>query len=132
MTKEKTTPQFRTYMIRMALIMGSYVAVNVAAIAGAFDTFNVAGKWAVALTCGALVAAQIWSVLVLIEQSDEFVRAFLVRQFIVGSGLSMAIMSTWGFGESYANAPHAPGWFIFVLFWGCFGVTAPIIAWLGK
>jgi putative oxidoreductase len=132
MAKEMVTPQFRTYMIRMIVIMGSYVGVNLAAIAGAFEGFNSVGKWAVALTCGGLVSAQIWSVLMFIEQSDEFIRSFLVRQFVVASGLSMAIMSTWGFGESYANAAHMPGWVIFVLFWGCFGVAGPVLALIRK
>ena len=39
----------------------------------------------------------------------------------------MALFSAWGFGESYARAPHAPGWLIYPLFWGVFGVVSPFI-----
>jgi putative oxidoreductase len=132
MIDNKMTPQFRTYLIQMAYIMGTYVTINIAAIFGLFDNFNTIGNWLVAGACGGLIAAQIWTLLILIERSDEYVRSFLVRQFIVSSGLSMALFSIWGFGETYGDAPHAPGWVIYVLFWACYGVTSPILDWLRK
>jgi putative oxidoreductase len=132
MTKDTITPQTATYFKRTAILMGSYVAINAAAMAGIFDGFNTTGKWAIALTLGALIAAHIWSFIDLIEQSDEYVRAFTVRLFVVASGLSMAIFSAWGFAESYVGMPHAPGWFIFGLFWGCFGLASPLLAVLRK
>jgi hypothetical protein len=73
------------------------------------------------------VAGQIWTTLALMDESDEFVRALTARRFIVAAGLSMALFSAWGFAESYADAPHAPGWFIFPLFWLAFGVVSPFV-----
>jgi putative oxidoreductase len=132
MFKDRMTPQFRVYLKQMAVIMGAYVAINMAAMVGLFDSFNTIGRWLVAVTCGGLIATQIWTLLILIEKSDEYVRSFLVRQFIVASGLSMALFSIWGFGETYGHAPHAPGWFIYVLFWACYGITSPILDRLRK
>ena len=41
--------------------------------------------------------------------------------------LSMAAFSAWGFGESFAGAPHAEGWMIYPLFWALFGCVAPMV-----
>lgn len=43
------------------------------------------------------------------------------------SGAAMAIASAWGFVESYAHAPHIPGWMIYPLFWLCFAVVSPFV-----
>jgi len=39
----------------------------------------------------------------------------------------MALFSGWGFGESFAGAPHAEGWMIYPLFWALFGCVAPMV-----
>ena len=61
------------------------------------------------------------------RDSDEFVRAVTAKQFIVSAGVAMAAFSAWGFGESFAGAPHAEGWMIYPLFWAVFGCVAPFI-----
>jgi hypothetical protein len=61
------------------------------------------------------------------NDSDEFVRALTAKRFIVASGLAMALLSGWGFMESYGGAAHAPGWLIYPLFWGLFGLISPFI-----
>jgi len=118
----------RRYLVRTALFMGGYVAINAAAIAGAFDDIaSPVAAWLLALAVSAPVVGQIWATLSLMRESDEFVRAVVAKQFIVAAGLAMAIASVWGFGESYADAPHLPAWLIYPLFWGCFGLVAPFI-----
>jgi len=121
------SPQ-RRYTIRTLAFMGPYVAINVMAIFGAFD--EIVGKpaaWGLAAAVAAPVIGQIWATLALMQESDEYVRAVVARQFIVAAGLAMAIASVWGFGESYAGAFHLPAWFIYPLFWACFGVIAPFV-----
>lgn len=118
----------RRYVIRTMAFMSGYVAVNVMAIFGAFDDIaSPVAAWALALVVSAPVIGQIWATLSLMRESDEFVRALIAKQFIIASGLAMAIASVWGFGESYAHAPHVPAWIIYPLFWACFGVIAPFI-----
>ena len=63
----------------------------------------------------------------LMRESDEFVRGVTAKQFIVASGLAMAVATFWGFGESFAGAPHMQTWLIVPLFWGMYGLTAPFI-----
>jgi hypothetical protein len=113
---------------RTFAFMSGYVAVNVAAIFGAFD--EIIGKpvaWALALAVAAPVGGQIWATLSLMRESDEYVRAMIAKQFIVSAGLAMALATVWGFGESYAGAYHLPAWIIYPLFWACFGAVSPFI-----
>lgn len=120
-------PAHRRYTVRTAAFMSGYVAVNLAAIFGAFDDLQRPGAWVFALAVAAPVAGQIWATLVLMRDSDEFVRALMAKRFILASGLAMALFSAWGFAESYAGAPHAPGWMIYALFWALYGLVTPFV-----
>ena len=125
---KSTSSAHKRYAIRTIAFMSGYVAVNVAAIFGAFDDINSpVAAWGLALTVSAPVIGQIWATLSLMRESDEFVRALVAKQFILASGLAMAVASVWGFGESYAAAPHIPAWIIDPLFWACFGLIAPFV-----
>ena len=122
------TPAGRRYVVRTFAFMGPYVAINVAAIFGAFDEiYGKPAAWGLAFAVAAPVVGQIWATLSLMQDSDEFIRALIARQFILAAGLAMAIATLWGFGESYAGAYHLPGWFIYPLFWACFGLIAPFV-----
>ena len=121
-------PAHKRYVIRTNLFMAGYVAVNVAAITGAFDP--IVGSRAgilLGLAVAAPIAGQLWATLALMNESDEFVRALNAKRFILASGLAMALFSAWGFAESYGDAPHAPGWLIYPLFWGLFGLVSPFL-----
>lgn len=118
----------RRYVVRTMAFMSGYVAINVAAIFGAFDDIeSPVAAWVLALAVSAPVIGQIWATLSLMRESDEFVRAVTAKQFILAAGLAMAIASVWGFGESYADAYHIPAWIIYPLFWLCFGLVAPFV-----
>lgn len=122
------TPAQRRYVVRTLAFMSGYVAINMAAIAGAFDDISSpVAAWILALSVSAPVIGQIWATLSLMRESDEFVRAVIAKQFILASGLAMAIASVWGFGESYADAYHLPAWLIYPLFWACYGVVQPFV-----
>jgi hypothetical protein len=123
-----STSAYRRYVVRTLAFMTGYAAVNVAAIFGAFDDIvSPVAAWGLALSVSAPVIGQIWATLSLMRESDEFVRAVIAKQFILSAGLAIAIASVWGFGESYADAPHMPAWMNYLLFWGCFGVVAPFV-----
>ena len=42
------------------------------------------------------------------EEGDEFVRNILVESMLWGVGLTLSIMTVWGFLEIYAEAPKLP------------------------
>ena len=123
-----TSSAHRRYVVRTMGFMSGYVAINVAAILGAFDDIaSPVAAWLLALSVSAPVVGQIWATLALMRESDEFVRAVTAKQFILAAGMAMAIASVWGFGESYADAYHVPAWIIYPLFWLCFGLVAPFV-----
>ncbi|GAA5129670.1 hypothetical protein JIN84_03665 [Luteolibacter yonseiensis] len=115
------------YKIRTALFMGGYVLVNVAAIFGAFDDMKPPGTWAFALVVAAPVAGHLWALLRWMQDSDEFVRAISAKRFIAATGITMALVSAWGFMEVYAKAPHFPLVMVLPGFWAVWGFTAPFI-----
>lgn len=119
------TSAHKRYTTRIVAFTVPYVLVNMAAIFGAFDDIkSPVAAWALALVTAAPVIGQIWALLALMTESDEFVRGLIARQFIIAAGLAIALFTGWGFGESYAHAPHAPGWLILPLFWAMFGLTS--------
>ncbi|MNK13180.1 hypothetical protein D3C87_312630 [compost metagenome] len=125
---KQNTPAGRRYFVRTMAFMSGYVAVMLATIFGAFDAIQ--GKpvaWVLALAVSAPIAGQIWATLSFMRDSDEYVRAVTAKQFIVAAGVAMALFSAWGFGESFAGAPHAEGWLIYPLFWALFGCVAPMV-----
>ena len=123
----KGSPAHRRYLIRTFAFMGGYTAINAAAIFGAFDDIGRTAGLILGLAVAAPVAGQIWATLALLNESDEFMRAVMAKRFIVAAGLAMALACAWGFMESYGDAPHVPGWFIYPLFWALFGLVTPLI-----
>lgn len=123
------TPAARRYVLRTFAFMVPYVAICVAMMTtNVFD--SIMGRpvaWLLALAVAAPIAGQIWAMLSFMRDSDEFVRAVTAKQFIIAAGIAMAIFAAWGFGESFAGAPHMEGWLIVPLFYGAFGVVSPFI-----
>lgn len=122
------TAAHRRYVIRTFAFMVPYVVVCFAAMGSVFD--EVVGKpagWVLAVAVSAPVIGQIWATLALMRESDEFVSAVTARSFIVAAGLAMAGATLWGFGETFAGAPHLPAWLVYPLFWGLYGCVAPFV-----
>jgi len=117
----------RQYVIRSTLFMAGYVAVNIAAILGAFDDATPRGALALAVVVSAPLAGHIWALLAYMRDADEFIRSLMARRFIAASGMAMALACAWGFMESYAKVWHAPGWFIYPLFWLAYAIVSPFI-----
>ena len=120
-------PTDKKYLIRSALFLGGYAAVNLAAIFGAFDDMKSPATWVFALVVAAPVAGHIASFLIWMRDSDEFVRALAAKRYIIGSGITFALASAWGFMELYAKAPHVSAAMVVPLFWGVWGLVSPFI-----
>lgn len=123
------TPGHRKYIIRTLAFMIPYMLVCISMMTtDAFD--DIIGKpagWGLAAAVAAPVVGQLWATLSLIRESDEFMRAVTAKQFIISAGLAMALATFWGFAETFASAPHLPGWLIYAAFWGIFGCVSPFI-----
>ncbi len=122
------TSAHKKYVIRTMAFMAGYVAVMAGVIFGAFDDVqNTPAAWALAAAATAPIIGQIWATLAFMKESDEFVRAVTAKQFIVAAGAAIAVATAWGFGESFAGAPHIEAWIIYPLFWACYGLISPFI-----
>jgi len=117
----------RRYVTRTLAFMVPYVAINMAAITGAFDDRTAPGSWLLGLVVAAPVAGQIWATLALMHDADEYVRALTAKRFILAAGGAMALFSAWGFVEEYARAPHVGGYMVYPLFWACYGLVSPFV-----
>ncbi len=56
----------------------------------------------------------------LVEESDEYLRMLLARQMLIATGVTLVICTIWGFLESFADVPHVPIYWAFVVW--CFGL----------
>lgn len=124
----RSSPEGRRYVLRTTAFMGGYVLLMIAIIGGALDHIqSIEGRWLMAAAASAPIIGQIWATLSLMKEADEFVRAVVAKQFISAAGLAFAAATIWGFGETFAGAPHLPAWGIYPLFWASFGLIAPFI-----
>ncbi|WP_426024235.1 hypothetical protein [Brevundimonas sp. PWP3-1b1] len=123
------TPAHRRYIIRTMAFSVPYVAICISMMTtDAFDqVMGTPAAWVLAAVLSAPVIGQIWATLALMRESDEFVRGVTAKQFILAAGLAMAVATFWGFGESFAGAPHMQTWLIVPLFWAMYGVVSPFI-----
>ena len=117
----------RKYVVRTFSFMAIYVALNAAAIRGVFNNVGSSLLWLLAVAVALPAAGQLWATLQLMREGDEFVSHLTAKRFIVAAGAAIALLSAWGFSESYAGAVHLPGWVIYPLFWVVFGISAPFI-----
>lgn len=73
------------------------------------------------------IGGTILTFLAYIERVDEYLRAILVRRFIIATGLTLFICTAWGFLENNAGAHHFSLYLVYPLFWGLFGATSLIL-----
>jgi putative oxidoreductase len=118
----------RRYVWRTTGFMAGYVGVMVGVIFGAWDDIQgTPAAWILAAAVTAPVIGQLWATLAFMREADEYVRSLIAKLFILSSGLAIAVATLWGFGESFAGAPHVPSWMIYPLFWAIFGLVGPFV-----
>jgi len=47
--------------------------------------------------------------------------------FVLAAGATLTLWTAWGFGETYAAAPHIPAWLIYPFFWAVFALVSPFV-----
>lgn len=124
-----TTPSEtnRKYYIRTSLSMMGYFFVLLAYGTGAINDLKPHAGWVFALVATAPVAVHLWAVIVWMRDSDEFARALAAKRFILGTGITLGLVTAWGFLELYANVPHFPIILILPVFWIAWASVSPFI-----
>lgn len=66
--------------------------------------------------------------LYLVEQQDEFQRNLIIQSMLWGIGLTMAVLTVWGFLELLIDIPHFQAYLAYPMFWFFVGITTPIVS----
>jgi hypothetical protein len=98
----------------------------VGVIFGAFDDVSAPGSYALALAVTAPVVGQLWAVLALMREADEYVAGQVARPFIFGATLAIAAITGWGFLTEFAGVPAMPNYFAYPLLWAMYGLGVPL------
>jgi hypothetical protein len=132
----KTQSPARQYTLSMIFWMVLYVAAVV------FDGFYFRNRTPLGIPQSLLyifavmpafpIGGSILAMLRFIEQSDEYVRAYMSRRFILTTGLTLFITTAWGFLQNYAGLQHFDLYYVYILFWFCFGIVSAISKVFGK
>lgn len=118
----------KRHLLYSILFTALYVAIHLLAIAGVFDAFiGRPGGWLLAIASAVPVMGWLWVTLRIMDSCDEYLRALMSRRLLLAVGLTMAVLSIWGFGESYANAPHLSAFLACPVFFLCFALVSPFV-----
>ncbi len=104
----------------VAALFGSITLIQSQAPTGAL-------LYALAVLPALPIGGTILTFLTYIDRVDEYLRAILVKRFIIATGLTLFICTAWGFLENNANAHHFSLYLVYPLFWGLFGLTILIL-----
>jgi len=61
-----------------------------------------------------------------IDKVDEYVRAVVLKRFILATGLMLFLCTAWGFLENAAPVHHFSLYLVYPLFWMMFGLASAI------
>lgn len=121
---KKMRPAQRRYTIRVAIAMTGYIltlytAVSMIRSGQAVGTL----AWILALLPGLCVAAVFWAVgRLIVEESDEYQRMLFVRQVLIATGLTLSIVTVYGFLENFELVNHIDGFYVAMLWFIGLGV----------
>ncbi len=118
---EKMSLHVRRYLKRIAVLMLLYLIFLFSAdYLIDNEMVSDAPAYILAFLAGLPVAGMFWAIgMLLIEETDEFLRMLLVRQTLIATAIAMASASIWGFLESYDLVPHIESfWWAVIWFFG--------------
>jgi hypothetical protein len=120
------TASGRRYLARFALAMAAYVVtILLAAYCIRHDLVGGPLKWILAMLPGLAIAGAIAAVgMRIIELEDEYLRMLMVRQVLIGTGITLSLSTMWGFLEMFDLVGHIELSWVFVLWAFSLGVGA--------
>lgn len=127
--KSRTTATPNGRYVRGTLGAMVYYVLAIMAAVYVADRGLLSGVWLYMLAAqpGAAIAIQIWVTLRYLREADEYVRTLLAKRLIAAAMGSMALMTVWGFLETFAGVVHIPGWYAYILMWALFGLSSLFI-----
>ena len=126
-------PAQRRYVRRVFGFMTFYVAVLVFA-KWMFKRGLAEGAvaWGLAILPSLPIIAVFWAIgRLLVEETDEYLRAQLVRQSLIATAFAMAVATVWGFLEAFGLVGHVDAYFASILWFAGLGVGG-LVNYLGR
>ena len=114
------------YLWGTGLSLGCYV-LAIFGLGWSASSLSPHALWIASLVPSAAIACQLWFTFRLLGRLDEYIRAILMKRFIIAGGAAMIVATTWGFLETYSRVQHMPGWLIYPVFWAAFGIATPFV-----
>lgn len=72
--------------------------------------------WVLALLPGLAMVSIFYAYgMLLIEQTDEFIRMLVIRQLVIGTGIALSFATVWGFLEEFGLVEHIYPYFVTVV-----------------
>ncbi len=122
-------PAQRRYLIRFAVCMTIYIVLLLVSVL-ALKHFQPTGVPAYALAvlpALPIIASLIVMGIYLAEEKDEFMRNLQVQALLGGTGVTLSVVSVWGFLEKFVHAQHFDLFMVYPLFWVATGLTAAVL-----
>lgn len=121
---KKMRPAYRRYTIRLAVAMLAYLLTLFVAVSMIRSGQAVGAlAWVLALLPGLCVAAVFWAVgRLIVEENDEYVRMLLVRQVLIATGLTLSLVTIYGFLENFGLVNHIDGFYVAMVWFICLGI----------
>ena len=124
-------PAQKRFFFRFVVAMVVYGLLLIPAVWG-FIHYRPTGVLAYVLAI--LPALAIIGMLVVIglylaEEKDEFIRNAQVQSLLGGMGLTLALVSVWGFLENFVHVGRLDLFLVYPIFWGFVGLST-IVVWL--
>lgn len=132
MTTHKAMPDYmRRYVARLLLFMGAYVAT----LTGSLMFANNGGDHAQGTLIGlSLISAfpiigVFWAIFrLLVEMDDEYQRLLMVKQTLLATALTLAIVTVWQFLQVFNVIATGPQW-VGAIWFAMWGLAAPVVRW---
>ncbi|MBU2676986.1 MAG: hypothetical protein KJP16_07860 [Gammaproteobacteria bacterium] len=71
--------------------------------------------WAIALVPGLAMFGIFYAYgMLILEQTDEFIRMLIIRQFVIATGIALSFATIWGFLEEFGLVEHVYSYYVAV------------------
>lgn len=116
----------RRYLLRIGILMLIYVAFLLpGAWLASREMIGESLTYVFAIGAGLSVAGMFWAIgMLLVEETDEFLKLLLVRQSLVATAIAMSGVTIWGFLEDFELVPHVTAYWWAILWFGGLGIGA--------
>ncbi|GGB54250.1 hypothetical protein [Blastomonas aquatica] len=121
----------RRYTLRLMLFMGSYMAILTGSLLFARNGADHAQATLIglALISAFPIVGVFWAIFrLLVEIDDEYQRLLFVKQTLLATALTLAIVTVWQFLKVFGVVTDGPQW-MGAIWFAMLGIATPIVRW---